>query len=168
MPADQPTPVTTPETSGHGYTEDDVRWLAERLLAEYDREFDASHMSWKDFAGQAREHLDAISQRWAGRLLPADTRTEVEDEIEWRSRFGAVDTITYTDYDDAAMAVELDAARTLGSQMLSHRKRSFTYFADGSTLVGPWLPVSPNPEITDNPAGTVSGNSNPGRPDVSG
>ena len=37
-----------------------VKPLAEMLLADYDSEFDASHLSWQDFAGQARKILTAV------------------------------------------------------------------------------------------------------------
>ena len=37
-----------------------VKPLAEMLLDDYDSEFDASHLSWKDFVGQASKILTAM------------------------------------------------------------------------------------------------------------
>lgn len=89
--------------------------------------------------GVFRRHLAALAA--AGRLLPAAARTTVEREIEWRNSRGRVETLTYVDYDDVALADEFKAAAELGSEMVSHRMRTIHEFPDGSTLVGPWVPV---------------------------
>lgn len=54
-----------------------VRPFAEQLLSDYDKEFNASHLTWKDFAGQARKLLAMI--------LPAHeamVRAEVGAEMD--------------------------------------------------------------------------------------
>jgi glycogen debranching enzyme len=48
--------------------------LAERLWKDYDSQYSASHLTWVDFEGEARGHLDALAE--AGLLVaPAKTGT---------------------------------------------------------------------------------------------
>lgn len=78
----------------------------------------------------------------AGRLLPEDTRTIItEDELDWRDRCGEDHVVTYEDYDDANPPFDLAEARARGNVLLAHRRRTIRQFTDGSTLVGPWVPV---------------------------
>lgn len=58
-------PATGPVTGTPGQAaaipEAAVQAAAEVLYRDYDSEFDASHLSWQDFAGQARKVLDAAA-----------------------------------------------------------------------------------------------------------
>lgn len=51
---------TAAEISATSMPEELIRPLAEQLRVDYDMEFDASHLSWQDFASQARRLLAAI------------------------------------------------------------------------------------------------------------
>lgn len=77
--------------------EDAVKAVAEALLRAYDSEFCASHLSWKDFTGQARELIAAA--------MPA-IRASVADEID--QLFGPFDenpADTLDDQDAAGIGV---------------------------------------------------------------
>lgn len=43
-------------------TDPAVRLLAERLWKEYDSEFNANRLSWRDFEGEARKHVEALRE----------------------------------------------------------------------------------------------------------
>lgn len=53
-----------------------VRIVAERMLQRYASEYDADHMSWRDFEADARGDLDAVAP-----LLIADALDQAAEQV---------------------------------------------------------------------------------------
>lgn len=61
-------------------TDPAVRLLAERLWKEYDSEFNAGHLSWRDFEGEARQHVEAL--REAGHMVTPQASSAEHSDTE--------------------------------------------------------------------------------------
>jgi hypothetical protein len=142
MPADRD-PTYTPDPA-------DVELVARALWAECGTDVATPTPTCYE---DARAALAALAA--AGRLLPEPTEIRIECEIDWTdlrsSRPGArVNDMSYdwpAEQFEARLAREVEAAEKRHNVPVSMRKRSVSTYADGSTLVGPWLPV-PEPTCT--------------------
>lgn len=60
--------LTDDEVTGDGWMplcaldEHATQRLAERLYRDYEREYEASHLNWKNFEGDARRYIGALTQ----------------------------------------------------------------------------------------------------------
>ncbi|MUN41462.1 hypothetical protein [Actinomadura litoris] len=68
-----PEPETTPMADAPDVPEEAVTAVAELLLRDYDAEFNADHLRWQDFAGQARRVIEAgaphIKRKTRGQVM---------------------------------------------------------------------------------------------------
>jgi hypothetical protein len=103
------------------------------------------------FRDCARAVLAALAA--AGRLQPEPTEIRIECEVDWvdvrgtgRDAYGITYEWRVAEF-DARLAREFAAAERLHRAPVLMRKRTVSTFPDGSTLLGPWLPV-PEPTCT--------------------
>ena len=132
-----------------GYTEEDVRWLAERINTSV--VFTASD-GCLSVAQRTREEVATqtlAALAGSGRFLPEARKVTVEDEFDWRDRYGEDHIVRYEDYDEANPPFDLAEARARGNVLLAHRRRTIREFADGSRWVGSWVPVPQEAERGD-------------------
>jgi hypothetical protein len=131
------------------YSEDTVRAVAEVRERQYDQEFDSSHLSWKDFAGEAKEILDVLAER--GLLLPEGAEQRTEWAVWWLGPSSGIRLTKehLTSREEAEQTVPIRIGQ-YGIDRWELRYREHRDFTDGSCWSGPWSPVPPEPkEPTD-------------------
>lgn len=82
----QPAPSSAKAGSNAALTEDMVERAAEEMRSQYDSEYDASHLSWQDFAGDARKVLAAALGSRVVLDLPEPDGQDEQGDPAWTVR----------------------------------------------------------------------------------